>query len=186
MVYAIDINEMLELVNQNVCAAKWCVMGYHLHISFTPYIKLFLTTAPRCIKPKSSTFQLTGLQILEYVKYFNRFQYLLILNLIVQHIQHIQIPKHMECNIWQYHLILRYVYWVIMKNEKVMKFLHCFEILALFWNYVLSKGLLLPIHHILHYYLVNDINGLLCVLLFQTSGDYYVQKYQLFGCFKWN
>ena len=31
--------------------------------------------------------------------------------------------------------------------------------------------------------LINDINGLLCVLIFQI-GDYYVQKYQLFGCFK--
>ena len=64
---------MLELVNQNVCVAKSCVMGYHLHISFTPYTKLFLTTAPRCIKPKHFKFKSLGLKILKYV---NKFQYL--------------------------------------------------------------------------------------------------------------
>ena len=58
-----------------------------------PHTQSFSSLAPRCIKQKPSKLQLLGLQILEYVKYFNKFQYLLILNLIVQHIQ---ISKYME------------------------------------------------------------------------------------------
>ena len=61
-----------------------------------PHTQSFSSLAPKCIKPKPSKFHLLGLQILEYVKYFNRFQYLLILNLIIQHIQ---ISKYMECSI---------------------------------------------------------------------------------------
>ena len=48
-----------------------------------PHTQSFSSLAPRCIKPKPSKLQLLGLQILEYVKYFNRFRYLLILNLII-------------------------------------------------------------------------------------------------------
>ena len=70
-----------------------------------------------------------------------------------------------------------------MKNEKVMKwkFLHCFEIMY----YKKVFGLPHYSLHTTHYNtLINDINGLLqCVLIFQIE-NYYVQKYQLFGCFK--
>ena len=59
------------------------------------------------------------------------------------------------------------------------------EILALFWK----KGFGLTHYslHTTHYttILITDINGLLWLLIFQI-GDYYFQKYQLFGCFKWN
>ena len=61
----------------------------------------------------------------------------------------------------EYHHILRHVYWVIMKNEKVMKFLHCFEIM--YYKKVFGS----PQYslHTTHYatILINDINGLLCV-----------------------
>ena len=47
-------------------------------ITFTyplPHTQSFSSLAPKCIKPKPSKFKSLGLQTLEYVKYFNRFQY---------------------------------------------------------------------------------------------------------------
>ena len=62
-----------------------------------------------------------------------------------------------------------------------IRFLHCFE--TMYYKKVFD----LPHYslHTTHYttILINDINGFLFVLIFQI-GDYYVQKYQLFGCFK--
>ena len=59
----------------------------------------------------------------------------------------------------EYHHILRHVYWVIMKNEKVMKLLHCFEIM-------LEMGFGLPQYfpHTTHY----------TTIWLMTLMDYYV------------
>ena len=64
-----------------------------------------------------------------------------------------------------------------MKNEKVMKFLHCFEIMYYKKVFGLSHYSLHTTHYTTVYatILINDINGLLCVLIFKI-GDYYVQN----------
>ena len=64
-----------------------------------------------------------------------------------------------------------------MKNEEVMKFLHCFEIMY----YKKVFGLPHYSLHTVHYTtLINDIDGLLqCVLIFPT----FMSKN---GCFKGN
>ena len=69
-----------------------------------------------------------------------------------------------------------------------IRFLHCFK----FAYYKKVFGLTHYSLHTTHYttILINDINDIigslfLCMLIFQI-GDYDVQKYELFCCFKWN